>query len=1154
MSQFVHLHLHTQYSVLDGALKIYDCVGRAKELGQPAIAMTDHGVMHGAIEFYNAARSAGVKPIIGCELYVSSGSRLDRTPRAQGGGRTHHLTLLAQNLEGYRNLCKLVSLGFLEGFYFKPRVDFELLSQMSNGLIALSGCVAGEFSSYAQNEDLEGARSLAERYSKIFPGRYYLELQPHTFQEQFRLNDCARDVARSVGLPLIATNDCHYLKPDDHYAQEVLMCISTGKLITDPDRIQHKEARLHLKSYDEMMSELPNDAEAIRNSLDIADRCNLEFDFSTYHMPQFVPPAEKTIDQFFEEEAWRGLEHRIEEWNSRGVVFSEKDHQTYNERLTQEIGVIKAMGFPGYFLVVSDFIRWAKNNNIPVGPGRGSAAGSLVAYAMSITEIDPIPHKLLFERFLNPERVSLPDIDIDFCIYGRSKVIDYVCEKYGKDKVAQICTFGTLKAKAVVKDVGRALGMSYAETDRIAKLIPAPRQGFDYPLAEAIEMEKKLKEYAEGEGKQLVEVAKKLEGLSRHTSTHAAGIVISDHPVMDYLPLMVDREEQVVTQFSMNYVEKIGLVKFDFLGLKTLTVLYEAVRMLEEGTGKKVDLNALPLDDARTYRMISSGRSIGVFQLESSGITEMVTRLKPNCFDDLVAILALYRPGPLDAGMVDHYINRKHGREPVRYMHPLLEHILGDTYGIILYQEQIMQIARDLAGYSLGQADLLRRAMGKKKPEEMAKQRQIFIDGAKARGVSDAVATEVFDQMETFARYGFNRSHSAAYAMVSYQTAYLKTHYPKYFLAALMTLEMGDTDRTLKNLNECAQMGIEVLPPNVNTGAVGFTVVDGKIVFGLAAIKGIGEKAVEKLSEERAVHGPFEGLLDFCVRVDSTVLNRRTLEHFIQSGAFDWTKLSRAEMMLRLDDVVKLADKSHQAQSTNQISLFGGNEKITEQSLRITRKLLPEWPINVKLAQEKLALGFYLSGHPLEKFQKDLDRLGGQTIAKASSRSDGSEVKIAGVITFLRLKNTKKGDRYATFVLEDLLDTIEVIVWPDTYQKVHAVLASEDPVLVTGRLDVSDERRTVVANVIESAIALRDQNAKEAIVSVESSVATPDRLESLKRLFSEHRGECPVRLVLRQPKHSETIVALPPEVRVAPSEDLCNRVEELFGSPVLSFR
>ncbi|MCL4140709.1 UNVERIFIED_CONTAM: hypothetical protein GTU68_064431 [Idotea baltica] len=772
------------------------------------------------------------------------------------------------------------------------------------------------------------------------------------------------------------------------------------------------------------------------------------------------------------------------------------------------------MGFSGYFLVVSDFIRWAKRNNIPVGPGRGSAAGSLVAFALFITEIDPIPYHLLFERFLNPERVSLPDIDVDFCINGRDQVIDYVSQKYGRDKVAQILTFGTLKAKAAIKDVGRVLGLSYAETDRIAKLIPAPRQGFDYPIAEALKMEPKLRDYAQGEGQELISLALKLEGLTRHTSTHAAGLVISNRPIVEHLPLMVDKDDQIVTQFSMNWVEKIGLVKFDFLGLKTLSVLHEATRLIKEVRSVDVDLNDIPLDDARTFKLVSSGRTIGVFQLESTGISDMVSRMKPNCFEDLVAILALYRPGPLDAGMVDHYINRKHGREQVIVQHPSLKPILADTYGIILYQEQIMQIARDMAGYSLGEADMLRRAMGKKKPEEMAKQRERFLSGSIEKKIDKAVASEVFDQMETFARYGFNKSHSVAYAMISYQTAYLKAHYPAEFLAALMTFEMNDTDKTLKNLNECREMKIKVTTPDVNKGQVGFTVVNKKIVFGLAAIKAVGAKAVEEILIERNENGEFKSLFDFCKRLDSGLTNRRALENFIKSGAFDWAELSRAELLLRLEEVTKVAARVREQENSPQMGLFSEQAESLPDQHQVGRQLIVEAPVNVKLRMERDALGFYLSGHPLEKFSADLARMGTSTINDLKIKSDGTKVSVAGVITFLKLKNTKKGDRYATFTLEDLVGTLEVIVWPDTYERVSEVLASEDPIILSGRLDVSDERRTVIASKIHSAIELRNKAAREAVIRLPYAKFDNSKIERLQQLLGAYSGNCKVSIVL----------------------------------------
>ncbi len=1159
MSEFVHLHLHSQYSVLDGAIKIKDLIAHSQALGQKAVGLTDHGTMHGAVEFYQCAKDAGIKPIIGCEVYLASKGRFSK----EGGQRdTYHLTLLAKSNEGYRNLCKLVSLGFVEGFYFKPRIDHEILRQLSSDIICLSGCISGELASYTTRGDYEGAKACALQYHSIFGSDYYLEVQPHQFQEQKMHNEVVKELSRTLGIPLVGTNDCHYLQEEDHHAQEVLMCISMGKLITDPDRIRHEHAHLHLKSYQEMVEGLPDFEEALRQSYNIAKACEIDFDFSKYYMPQFEVKKEDRLEDVFTDFVRKGLAERLQ---SAGITVDMPEYKVYQEQLELEINCIIEMGFAGYFLVVSDFILWAKKEGIPVGPGRGSAAGSLVAYALYITEIDPIKYSLLFERFLNPDRVSLPDIDVDFCIFGREKVIEYVCERYGKDKVAQIVTFGTLKAKAAIKDVGRVLGLSYAETDRVAKLVPAPRQGFDYPLEEALKMEKRLKEYADGEGKELITLARKLEGLSRHTSTHAAGLVIADKPIVEYLPLMVDKDGQIVTQYSMNWVEKIGLVKFDFLGLKTLSVIDEALRLIDvlqsytSGGDSQdklhwLDINSIPLDDEKTFRLISAGRTIGVFQLESNGITEMVTRLKPNCFEDLVAILALYRPGPLDAGMVDHYINRKHGREPVRYLHPSLEKILKDTYGIILYQEQIMQIARDMAGYSLAEADMLRRAMGKKKPEEMAKQRKFFLEGARKRGISESVAVEVFDQMETFARYGFNRSHSVAYAMISYQTAYLKAHYPRQFLAALMTFEMGDTDKTLKNLNECHQMKIAVMPPNVNSGGIGFSVVGKDILYGLAAIKGVGEKIIEKVVEER-VNGRYTGVLDFCVRLSGSGLNRRMLESLIKSGAFDWTGVPRKELHDHVEDVIRLAVRVRDRKDSPQIGLFDTHEpeELTDDSFLpvLSRS---DWTSNIRLSKEREALGFYLSGHPLERFRDDISRLGMRTTSAVKEASDGSIVQLAGVITFLKLKNTKKGDRYATCVVEDLMGTLETVVWPDTYKEVQDLLHTEEPLMLRGKVDSGDERCVFILQQAEPLHQIRDSSASEAVIKLITDRTSKEKIQDLRKVLQKYRGDCRVTLMVQKPTHSETFMALPKDMWVQPSEDLCNELERIFGENVLSFR
>ena len=1153
MSQFAHLHLHTQYSLLDGANKLKEVIAHAAQLGQPAIAMTDHGNMHGAVEFFYEAKKVGIKPIVGCELYVTPGSRHERKMRAQGGAGTCHLTVLAANKAGYHNLCKLSSLAYKEGFYFKPRVDHELLERYSEGLIVLSGCLAGEVAQATMIDDYKGAKELVEFYARVFKDRYYLELQPHPIDDQRKHNTAIMDLAQTVGVPLVATTDCHYLEKDDHFAQEVLMCISTGKTVLDPDRLRHEGFTLHLKTEQEMIEEFNREEkaiEAIRNSALIASQCDLSLESKTYYMPKYECADERPLIDIMAEMAREGLKGRDEALAAL-PGWGPAMKQQYDDRLEEEISLIGKMGFAGYFLVVADFIVWAKDHGIPVGPGRGSVAGSLVAYALRITEVDPISNKLFFERFLNPERISMPDIDVDFCIHGREAVIKYVIEKYGKEKVSQIATFGTLKAKAAIKDVGRALGMSYAETDRIAQLVPAPRQGFDYPIAEALKMEPKLAEYAAGEGRELIELAQKLEGLTRHSSTHAAGVVIGDRPLDELLPMMVDKDGNDVTQYSMTYVEKVGLVKFDFLGLKTLTVLHTACQIIKESRGVDIDLNALPLNDPKTYTLLCGGNTTGVFQLESSGITEMVVRLKPSCFDDIVAILALYRPGPLDAGMVDHYIERKHGREPISYLHPLMKDILMDTYGVILYQEQIMQLARALSGYSLGEADLLRKAMGKKNPEEMAKQKTRFVSGAVEKGIPQKLADEIFQQMETFARYGFNRSHTAAYALVSFQTAYLKAHYGVEFMAALMTHDMEDTDKTFKNFNECRKQGIPVLPPDINESSASFTVRQGKILFGLEAVKGTGQKAVEAIVRARE-DGPFKDLEDLISRVDLNNVNKRVFENMIKSGAFDFSKVSRREMSERLEDLLK-AYASRKDVDPNQMNLFGSAPARPVVARRPVT--IPEWPVNQKLTFEREALGFYISGHPLEKFKWDLKRLGALSTADVKTKK-AKEVRVGGVITALKLKNTKKGDRYASFALEDWLGTIDSLVWPDTYKKIQHLIVPDEPVMVSGRADVTDERCVLVIDKMESLIQLRDRSATQGFLMLTGKDDIEQRMPAVQSIFRKYTGSCPVKVRLQLEDGEVSIVlrdSANSPVCVGPSEALCEEVEQLFGRPVLTF-
>jgi DNA polymerase-3 subunit alpha len=1158
-SRFVHLHCHTEYSLLDGANKVDKMLGRIKALKQPAVAMTDHGNMFGAIEFYREAMSRGIKPIIGCEIYVAPTSRFERKGVDKGPKEyNNHLILLAMNKEGYRNLCKLVSLGYMEGFYYKPRIDKELLKELNGGLIALSACLQGEVSQALNYGNYEKAKAAVEQYASIFGDRYYIEIQDNKLPEQEKVNRLLVELAKEVSIPVVATNDCHYGERDDFHAHDVLLCVQTGKIVTDDNRLKLETDELYLKSVEEMVAGFDYCPGAVERTLEIADRCNLDIEFGKYHFPNFTPPKEISLDAYLDELAHQGLDERL------AGVTDPKVRKSYLGRLEYELGVIKDMQFPGYFLIVADFINYAKRNGIPVGPGRGSSAGSLVAYALRITDLDPIRHVLLFERFLNPERKSMPDIDVDFCIRGRAQVIQYVKDKYGADRVAQIATFGTLKAKAAIRDVGRAIGLSFAETDAIAKLIPAPKQGFDYPLTEAMKMEPRIPEMMKNDPrvKTLMDHALRLEGLVRHASTHAAGVVLSNMPLVDHLPLFVDKDGGIVTQYEMSWVEKIGLVKFDFLGLKTLTLIHDCLRLIEVTRGEKVDLDHLPLDDKKTYRTLCQGNTTGVFQLESTGIREMTVKIRPNCFEDLVAILALYRPGPLDSGMADDYIKRKNGKEKVRYLHPLLESILKDTYGVIVYQEQVMQTAQILAGYAMGEADILRRAMGKKDPEEMAAQRERFVSGAVAKKIDEKKATEIFDQMETFARYGFNKSHSAAYALVSYQTAYLKTHYPVEFMAALLTSEMGDTDKVIKNLAECRGKDIEVLAPDINESLSDFTPVGDKIRFGMAGVKNVGEKAVEVILESRRKDGPFESLFDFCRRVDMAAVNRRVIESLIKCGAFDATQISRARMTGALDDAMKAGQAHQRDQASNQINIFGmlgapskGAKKVGEAYPSVN-----EWSQQEALAFEKEALGFYITGHPLDKYDRVLKKISSGTIAALKEKALAGEVRIGGVVSALRLRNTKKGDRYGSFNLEDMTGFIEVITWPETYKKCADLIGADDPIYVKGKMEVGEERIQVIANEV-TALADAAKNPKNAVPNgageridlyVREDEVSPDELVRLRDTLLDYPGRHTVFLHLRAPANGETVIELPDQVRIAPSPELEDIVGRLIG-PRVSF-
>jgi len=1161
---FVHLHVHTQYSLLDGANKIDALVNKAKSTGMPAIAMTDHGNMFGAVEFYKKATAAGIKPIIGCEVYVAPKSRFDkgvsRTEDFETGGN-YHLILLAMDRLGYQNLCRLVTLSYKEGFYYKPRIDKELLRDFNGGLIALSGCLASEVNQSLIAGSMDRARAVMEEYRAMFDGRYYVEIQDNHLAEQEKANVELIRLAHEMSLPLVATNDCHYLEKEDSKAHEVLLCIQTGKTLADEKRFHFETDQLYVKDPDTMLAAFPHFPEAISNTVDLAGRCNLELKFGEYQFPVFATPKQETLDDYLEEQARLGLDRRLEKLRA-AADWNDDREKPYQERLQVELAVIREMGFAGYFLIVADFTNYAKAQGIPVGPGRGSAAGSLVAYALGITDLDPLPYNLLFERFLNPERKSMPDIDMDFCFERRDEVIRYVREKYGEDCVAQIITFGTLKGKAAIKDVGRVLDFPYADTDKIAKLYPAPKQGKDFPLKEALEMEPRLQELRDkGEREtQLFNFAFKLEGLLRHVSKHAAGVVISERPLIETLPLFVDKDGSVITQFPYGDVDAIGLIKFDFLGLKTLTMINNIVRRVREGRGIEIDVNNLPLDDKPTYRLMSKGDAVGVFQMESGGMRKLLTQLRPSTFEDVIAVLALYRPGPLETGMVEEFTKRKHGKAKIEYLHPALEPILRDTYGVIVYQEQVMQIAQVLAGYTLGDADNLRRAMGKKKKEEMQKERERFIERSTARKLPDKLAGEIFDQMETFAAYGFNKSHSAAYALVTYQTAYLKAHYREEFMAGLLTLEMGEIDKTYKNIAECREHGIRILPPDVNESREDFTVGQPDetnrrpIRFGLGAVRGVGSKAIDAIIAARA-SGPFTSLADFCKRVQGQQVNRRVIESLIKCGAFESTGEARRRMLEGLERVCQWAAQGNKVEvETPQIGLFapGAIPKVEVPAPALPD--VPEWDAKERLRAERDTIGFYVSGHPLDKYERDLKKLTDTTIDILREKETQSKVRLGGVVHTLKYKNSRKGDRYAVFNLEDRLGVVEVITWPETFKKFEAAIHSDEPVVISGTLENSEERCQIIADEVISLLDMRERTYSQVHFALLADRVGEQELRQLRDTLTCHSGSCDAFLHLLLPDRTETIIALPSNLRVAPTESMVEAVERLFGNGITSFQ
>lgn len=1067
---FTHLHVHTEYSLLDGSSKIKEIVKRAKELGMDSLAITDHGVMYGVIDFYKAAREAGIKPIIGCEIYVSPSSRFDKEAGVSDD-RYYHLVLLAENDTGYHNLMKIVSKGFTEGFYYKPRVDYEVLEQYSEGIIALSACLAGEVARNLAKGNYEDAKESALRYERIFgKGNFFLELQDHGIPTQKTVNAGILRLSRELGIELVATNDIHYIFEEDSVPHDILLCIQTQKKVSDNDRMKYEGGQYYLKTEEEMAALFPYAKEAIENTHKIAMRCNVEIEFGVRKLPRFQVPAEfyKGTDDDIEA-SWNYLLHLCTEGlKKRYASASKEEYEKLKERLDYELSVIKNMGFIDYFLIVWDFINYAKRNGIAVGPGRGSAAGSIVAYTLEITDIDPIKYDLLFERFLNPERVSMPDIDVDFCMERRGEVIEYVIEKYGKEKVSQIVTFGTLAAKGVIRDVGRVLDMPYAEVDAIAKMIP---NELNITLEKALKMNPMLKESYDNNTqiKYLIDMSMRLEGLPRHTSMHAAGVLISSKAVDEFVPLSRASDGTITTQYIMTTLEELGLLKMDFLGLRTLTVIQNAVRMIKKSQNIDLDLKNADYSDKAVYELIGSGKTEGIFQLESAGMKNFMKELKPDNIDDIIAGIALYRPGPMD--FIPQYIEGKNNAENITYDCPQLEHILKPTYGCIVYQEQVMQIVRDLAGYSLGRSDLLRRAMSKKKESVMQKERHNFvygneeegIPGCIKNGISEEIANKIYDKMIDFAKYAFNKSHAAAYAVVAYETAYLKHYYPVEFMAALMTSFIENSSKVSQYIVICKNMGIDILPPDINKGERDFSVEDGKIRYGLSALKSIGKGVIDSIVEERNERGEFTSLNDFVVRLTGKEVNKRTIESFIKAGAFDSFGLKRRQLMMIYVQVVDSITKDKKNNMAGQMTLFDFASEEDKQDYEIQVPDVAEFTKLELLAFEKEVIGVYVSGHPLEEYmslwKKKVTVVSTDFVNEDDDMKvkDGNRETIGGIVTSVTMKSTKSNKVMAFFTLEDIYGTVEVIVFPKDFEKYRFVLKEDERLFVTGRVSVNDE-------------------------------------------------------------------------------------------------
>lgn len=1142
--EFTHLHVHTEYSLLDGSNKINEYVARVKELGMDSAAITDHGVMFGCIDFYRAAKAAGIKPILGCEVYVAPGSRFDKEIGREED-RYYHLVLLAENQEGYQNLMKIVSAGFVDGFYYKPRVDLEILEKYHEGIIALSACLAGEVARSITKGFYEESKKAALRYEEIFgKGNFFLELQDHGIPEQHRVNQQLVRMSRETGIELVATNDIHYTYSTDAEAHDILLCVQTGKRLQDEDRMRYEGGQYYVKSVEEMAALFPYAPQALENTHKIADRCNVEIEFGVTKLPKFDVPEGYTAWEYLNKLCFDGLAERYS-----------GDMEELEERLNYELNVIKNMGYVDYFLIVWDFIRYARDHDIIVGPGRGSAAGSLVSYTLGITKLDPIKYNLLFERFLNPERVSMPDIDVDFCFERRQEVIDYVVEKYGKDRVVQIVTFGTMAARGVIRDVGRVMDLPYAQCDLIAKMIPTE---LNITIDKAMKMNPELRNLYESDDtvKKLIDMSKRLEGLPRHTSMHAAGVVISQKPVVEYVPLSRASDGSLVTQFTMTTLEELGLLKMDFLGLRTLTVIQNAAKLVERDKGIALDMDKIDYDDKKVYAMLGAGKTEGVFQLESGGMTSFMKELKPGNLEDVIAGISLYRPGPMD--FIPQYIRGKNNPDSITYDCPELEPILDATYGCIVYQEQVMQIVRNLGGYTLGRSDMVRRAMSKKKAAVMEKERKNFVYGNEEegvpgcinRGISEKVANKIFDDMTDFAKYAFNKSHAAAYAVVAYQTAFLKYYYPVEFMAALMTSVIDNPSKVSEYILSSRRMGIAILPPDINKGESSFSVDGGSIRYGLSAIKSIGKPVIEGLVEERNLRGGFKTLRDFIERMSGRDINKRTIENFIKAGAFDGIPGNRRQKMMVYVQILDAVNQEKKTAMTGQMSLFDLVSEEEKEAYEIRMPDVEEYPKEAKLGFEKEVLGVYISGHPLEEYEQRWrnnitavttdflpdDETGMPRVI------DNSKVTVGGMITGKTIKYTKTNKVMAFLTVEDLVGTVEIVVFPRDYEKNAQLMEVDDKVFIQGRVSAEDEK---ASKLICENIRSFDDVPSELWVQFATKEEFLSKEEGFYQDLSDSDGRDSVVVYIRSPK---AVKRLGPSRNVKINGELLGKLYEKYGS------